>query len=333
MGNRLPVKGLMWLFLGALLLTLAVGCGGGGGGGTGSDYEGNRNAAVVSGDNAPVLAATAYDSRSLEASFGGIASLTDTPVVPAGAPEGRPVLLTLYRAFVRGITDMDMDSGTMAAATPIRSLNPDLSKIDGDCGGSYSIDLQLDNSSGVFSGTFIYADYCTEDTVIDGLVVVSGRMDPDTSKLDFIDFNFSSLSGARDGEGFRLDGSVRLTAIEATDTNQVSMDLLFEDLDSGETLWLKDFVVSVTDGNGYEEIAFSGRIYHPVHGYVDLSTEVPFRLEDGADNPSEGVLLLTGADNGKILMTVISESQYQVEADTDGDDTYDWGPQTYAWDS
>lgn len=330
MGNRQPVKGRIWLALGALLLTLAVGCGGGGGG-SGSGYEGNRDAAVVSGDNAPVLAATAYDSRSLEASFGGIASLTDSSAAPAAAPEGRPVLLTLYRALVRGIVDTDTDPGS-PAVMPARSLNPDLSKIDGECGGSYSIDLQLDQSSGTFSGTFTYADFCTEDTVIDGLVVVSGRMDPDSGTLDFIDFNFSSLSGARDGEGFLLDGSVRLTAIEATNTNQVSMDLLFEDLDSGETLWLKDFVVSVTDGDGYEEIAFSGRIYHPVHGYVDLSTEVPFRLEDGADNPSEGVLLLTGADNGKILMTVISESQYQVEADTDGDDTYDWGPQTYAWD-
>jgi hypothetical protein len=70
-----------------------------------------------------------------------------------------------------------------------------------------------------------------------------------------------------------------------------------------------------------------------VHGYVDLSTVVPFRLEDGADNPIEGVLLLTGADNGTILMTAISDSQYQVEADTDGDDDYDWGPETYDWDA
>jgi hypothetical protein len=324
----------MWLALGALFLTLVVGCGGGGGGGTGSGYEGNRDAAVVSGDNAPVLAATAYDSSSLEASFGGIASLTDAPAVPAAAPEGRPVLLTLYRALARGLAARDTDSGSLTE-TSARSViqGPGQGTIEGECGGTLDLNIPPDPGSGVFSGTFTYTDFCTEGTVIDGLVVVSGRMDPDTNKLDFIDFSFSSLSGARHGKGFRLDGSIRLTVLEATDTNQVSMDLLFEDLDSGETLWLKDFVVSVTDGDGYEEIAFSGRIYHPVHGYVDLSTEVPFRLEDGADNPSEGVLLLTGADNGKILMTVISESQYQVEADTDGDGTYDWGPETYAWDS
>jgi hypothetical protein len=30
-------------------------------------------------------------------------------------------------------------------------------------------------------------------------------------------------------------------------------------------------------------------------------------------------------------MTVLSNSQYQVEADLDGDETYDWGPETYDW--
>jgi hypothetical protein len=333
------------------LLALALGCGGGGGGG-GDDlgYAGNREAAVVSSDNARELAASAYDGSSLEGPFGGIASLTDSPATPAPAPSGRPVLLAVYRALVRGIVaadadaaadavaGADMDAGATAAATatPARSLDSVQGTVNGECGGSFSTDLQFDRNTGFISGAFTYADYCEADTLFNGRAVIRGRLDPDTGELDYIDFTISGLSGTRDGEGFRLDGSVRLTALEATNsntnTNQVRMDLLFEDLASGETLWLNGFVISVTEGEDYEEVAFSGRIYHSVHGYVDLSTEVPFRFEEDEDTPSEGVLLLTGADNGKILMTVISESHYQVEADTDGDDLYDWGPETCAWD-
>ena len=74
-----------------------------------------------------------------------------------------------------------------------------------------------------------------------------------------------------------------------------------------------------------------GRVYHPVHGYVDIETPTPFRTYSGDDNPSEGVMLLTGAEGAQIRLEAISNLQYEVTADLDGDGTFEWGPETHNW--
>jgi hypothetical protein len=132
-----------------------------------------------------------------------------------------------------------------------------------------------------------------------------------------------------------LDGSLTLRVNTDRDETSLNMDLLFEDTAAGESLWLNGFTLIVSDGiddgQAYETIAFRGRLYHSEFGYVDIRTDVAFRVDDGDDYPSEGILVLTGADDATIVMTVLSNTQYQVEADLDGDEAYDWGPETYDW--
>ena len=90
-------RGWAWLFAGSIVLLLIfAGCGGSSGGGGGADvnYQGNSEPAEITSDNAQELAASAYDSSSLEGPFGGIASLTESS--PSAATcSGRP---TRWRA-------------------------------------------------------------------------------------------------------------------------------------------------------------------------------------------------------------------------------------------
>jgi hypothetical protein len=331
MGNRPQIDWAILFILGGLLLTM--GCGGSGGG-DGLGYEGNREAAALSGDNAQVLAVSAYDSQTLEGPFGSVASLTDSTDPVPGAPKGRPTLLSVAQALTSAVHAARRGEG--GATTSARALEEDDLTINGSCGGEASFSIDIDNASGVFAGEFDFNEYCHDGTALQGHASFQGRVDPETDQLDYFSFSFSNLIGTADGQRFRLDGDLTLRVDAANDQTRLTMDLLLENSVAGETLWLHDFTLSVTDGvdqdGPYEAIAFSGRIYHPVHGYVDVHTDVAFRIEEGEESPSEGVLTLTGADDASVTMTALPDSQYQLEADLDGDGDYDWGPETYSWD-
>jgi hypothetical protein len=229
------------------------------------------------------------------------------------------------------------EAKTVSAASSVapRLLDPGTYTINGSCGGTATVNVEIEEAGGVFGGEFDFHDYCDDDTALNGRSTIQGRVDPDTDQLEYFTFRFSSLEGTANGKQFRLDGSLTLRVNAAGDETRLTLNLLYEDVASGESLWFKDFTLTVTegadDGQAYQAIAFSGRLYHPVHGYVDVRTDVPFRLEDEDDYPSEGILVLSGADQAAVLMTVISDTQYQVEADLDGDEIYEWGPVTYDW--
>jgi len=322
---------------GALLLVMAMGCGdsgGGSGGGGGLNYEGNREAADISEENAQALAASAYESRALGGPFGSIASLTDAGEPVLASPHGRPSMLAVARVLETVI--LEARRVELGDATSARALDEESYTINGDCGGRASFNIQIDENTGVFSGDFTFSDYCDDGTALQGQASFRGRVDPATEDLDYFIFSFDGLVGTIDGEDFSLKGDLTIRRNETRDRTTIIMDLICEDGTTGEALWINDFTITVTegvaDGQRYEAIEFSGRIYHSVHGYVDIRTDVAFRIENSDENPREGVLVLTGADGATVSMTVLSNTQYQVEADTDGDGTYDWGPESYGWD-
>jgi uncharacterized protein (DUF2141 family) len=92
----------------------------------------------------------------------------------------------------------------------------------------------------------------------------------------------------------------------------------------------------LTKASGYTDFTISGLYYDPDHGYVTVSTTTPFRLYAVNSNPSQGVLIIdgrTGIAGGstKARLTAISAGTYRVEADTNGDGSYDWNSGTLNW--
>lgn len=320
-------------FLAILLIgtiTLFTGCGsssGGSGGGGGSAYEGNRDAATITNSNSQTLAATAYDSASVEGPFGSIASVS-----PQGDSSsdvgGNPTMLAVSRALQVALIKADPAEAT-SAATNVRAAVTVNDTVPGSCGGSASFSIQADDNSGVFSGSFSFSSFCEDDTTLDGSASFSGRIDPDTEELEYFTFTFTSLTGTEDGESFRLNGELSITATGNSEV--VTMDLLFEDLTTDEIVWMRDIEITITEGLGYEDFEIEGRVYHPEHGYVEIETVTPFRTYSGEDNPSEGEMLLTGADQAQIRLEAISNIQYEVTADLDADGDFETGPETYNW--
>lgn len=92
----------------------------------------------------------------------------------------------------------------------------------------------------------------------------------------------------------------------------------------------------MTSASGYVSFTISGTYYDHDHGYVSVSTTTPFILYSGYDHPSQGVLIIdgrTGIAGGstKARLTAITASTYRVEADTNGDGSYDWNSGTVNW--
>ena len=94
--------------------------------------------------------------------------------------------------------------------------------------------------------------------------------------------------------------------------------------------------MNLTAGIDYLEFEVSGYYYDPDYGYVVISTSIPFVIYVGDYGPSVGVLVITGntgiaGGSTKARFLALSSMTYQVEADTNGDGTYDWNSGILYW--
>jgi hypothetical protein len=158
---------------------------------------------------------------------------------------------------------------------------------------------------------------------------LSGALDIATIDNDFPDFfnysfTFTNLSLDFPGidEAMTLNGT--FSANWAASPMLVSMSFVLRDNASMATYWLKDVLVSLAEGAGYTDITnMTGRYYEPVYGYVDISIGNTVHINDVDGWPSSGSFILTGANASKARLTYVNATQFMVDADTDGDGSYD----------
>ncbi|MEJ2423339.1 MAG: hypothetical protein P8101_02605 [Candidatus Thiodiazotropha sp.] len=84
---------------------------------------------------------------------------------------------------------------------------------------------------------------------------------------------------------------------------------------------LVDF--SITD-EGSAVYTVAGRIYDPVHGYIDVTTEVPFTLDCPGERPGVGRLNFTGANQTSGSIEYISCKEYVISTSDGVSTTYSW---------
>lgn len=191
--------------------------------------------------------------------------------------------------------------------------------------GSLSMSLTYDDSSGFFSGTATYSNYCENaDSCVSGDASFSGQLNTATLELNSAQFTFILLSGTENGATFQMSGSIGLSV--QSPSIQVMMSFVIAD--SSGTYKVDNLVFNITDFTTYAEVSIpSGRFYHPLHGYVDVTTPTPLRysITNGivADWPYQGSLEVDGANNTKALLTALSDSvtvtpQWQLQVDWDG---------------
>jgi hypothetical protein len=210
--------------------------------------------------------------------------------------------------------------------------------IAGDCGGNAQYAIQYNDAIGVFSGNLTFTNYCANGSTLSGIASFSGKVDVNTKKFQSFTLSLNNITTTSGNDSFTVIGSITYSFQASSIT--VTMDMLLRDNRTAKVCWVSNFtmilwVVTNVVPN-YVDFQVSGRYYHPDYGYVDISTPTSFRIYSGSQWPSQGILIVegkTGTAGGstKARSTVISSTNYQVEADTNGDATYEWNSGFLTW--
>jgi len=336
-------KFLKWAFL---MIWVAVfcsvlGCGGGSGGGDdgaggtsspGLTYSGVTTQAVVTRENARNLSSNAMDAGAGGAGFSGIAALGTAGNGEDG--RARPFIMGLAMVMESAVAKMDRQSA--AEQNPSSAVQSDADTYPGGCGGNYSYNIQVDTDTGVFSGVLVFNGYCDSGITLNGSTSFSGIVNVSLRQVESCTINFNSITGASDSESVTMGGQVYLAVSGAT--TMITMDMMVRDNTDGRVCKIENYQMDITDQGTYAEITLNGRYYDPDYGYLDLETTEAFLVSDANDYPHAGQLVLNG-ENGtaggptRARLTALSATECQVEADTDGDGTYDYDSGAVPWTS
>ena len=322
-------------WIGSLVVLLVAGCGGGGGDGAGGGgppvvYSGNSNAAVISGTNATKLVVNVF----------GIGS-GDTPAVMSGLsmqggsfPNSDSKALTDVAPILKRVSrhTLGRANGTSPARRAISGVAVDETEPCDGGNGSARITGNL-NVDGTGTLTTTFSNCLLDGNTVNGQTTMRvDRADLSIGEPTDFTISFPRLSVRGPGVSFDIGGSQRRQVDIATNTetdteNSVALDNL-----TGQ-MRMADNLVSVSM---YDNIRFpsssidsmTGRIYHSVHGFVDVDTPAPLHFASLTQEfPGSGQLLLTGSGNGSIRVTAVSTAGVATGAvlalDLDGNNTFE----------
>jgi hypothetical protein len=118
------------------------------------------------------------------------------------------------------------------------------------------------------------------------------------------------------------------------------MTFLLRDNRTGKVYSFVNCIMDAWDGDDtggeHTYATLTGRFFDPDHGYVDLTTPDPIKIYWDDKFPSAGILEADGANgtaggSTKARLTAISDTSCRVDADTNGDDTFDYSSGTMSW--
>ncbi len=317
------MKKIGWFSV-VLILTLSIGAGlmigcgsdGGDDGGTsgGISYTGLTTQVIIDENNAEDIAIRAYQGGSAGSAISGV------DAIQAGEDnqDGRSRTLILSRALENALYRVDIASIGDVAFSAMQPHTPE----QGNCGGSMSMSFTISvGDETAFNGNFNFNKYCEYGTTLSGSVSFSGEINLSTGEIMQFSMSFDALTVDSCIDSFTADGDIHMNSDGSADT--ITMDMLMRDNSTGKVYWVENYKMILTDGKDYIDINVSGKFYDPDYGYVVLSTDKTMRIYDGDDWISRGTLICTGDIGTMARLIVRSSGEYHVDADTDGDGTYD----------
>ena len=332
MKSLLSVKNLIIMVFLVVSLTACGGGGGGGGGGSSSgiSYTGITTLAEINENNAVDLSVNAYEGGQIGSTLpSGLGAVQEgNGDVDINVPMFHVVRVLEASLLKVDVISVSNDISLGAVVTVSETIY-------GDYGGSASMAIEADDQTGEFSGEFIFSNYSD-----DGIITMSGSTNffgvIDVESEEFVEFSFSfdSLTVISGNDSLTLDGDVSVDYAYPTGT--MTMTMLMKENNTNKVYKVEDYVYTEIEESAGVEAELSGKYYDPDYGYVTMSTTVPLIFYYDEDNPSDGVLMMTGktgsaGGNTKAILTILSSTSYQVEADTNGDGTYDWNSGVLYW--
>ena len=199
----------------------------------------------------------------------------------------------------------------------------------GTGGGNAQYTIQVDDVTGDFSGTITFNGYTSLATTMTGNFSFSGKVNVSTGTMQRFSLSTDSVSVIEGSKSYTAKMTFNYT-FSGTQV-AVDMDFVLRDSTTAKTYWVNNFNLTLWNRTSYIEFSTSGRYYNPDYGYIDVSTPTTFKINTTAQNPYDGILLVTGNSATKAKLTALSATTYKVEADTNGDGTYEWTSGTKNW--
>jgi uncharacterized repeat protein (TIGR01451 family) len=293
------------------------GDGGGGGGGTPVSYSGNTSAAVVSTTNASALTVNVVGGDTGTGVLGA-ASVSGS----VEAAEGRLEIARRLSRAARGTVQLPAPDAKVATAFQVDETVP----CDNGVGTSRTFGT-IDDVTFTGTLTIVYSNCLFGSDTLDG---------PATLRVDGFDGVFltdTTVSYTRiaiRGPGLSIDatGSLRTQLNVGANMETVTENLVTLNNLNGRTTKSENLVFTYTYDNLVAPSSFtaliSGRIYHSVHGYVDVTTNAPLDFDSLSQLfPGSGQFTLIGAAGSAVRAIALSATLTRLELDLDGNTVFD----------
>ena len=308
--------GLTSLVILGIVSILGTGGGGGGGGVVVDDgsYTGVTTQAQITEDNAVVLAVGAFNGLTTGVAIDILGAVKADNEFSKN-PFSLGLMPFIFEDIANNIKFKPLTTGVYLGAIPINDTMTGACNDDGTVDGSAIIDGSVDDTTGEFTLTVSFNDYCEFEggvaIVINGQANLSGTIDLSTIENEFPEFynytfTFTSLTleDFETGNSITINGS--LSANYAVTPMLITMSFILKDNTTMQTYWLRDVQIGITGAENYVDItSMTGRYYEPIYGYVEISLGDMVRIYDADNWPASGSINLTGAENTKALLAFV----------------------------
>ncbi len=330
--NFLKSKSLRMVsqFILVITCTMLIGYGcGGGDDSSGVSYTGATSPATIdNGETAKTLAKESFDGGDT----GGSLNLASSVQSGAGGAAKGQQLQRASKVIADAVRQVTIQEDSSVIVGNVITTNTE--SIPGSCGGSATFTAS-GNANNTISGSMSFNAYCEGDTEINGTVSFSLQYDPLTEEATSLTLSFSAVTSTSSTESITLSGTMAIDISSTTNSVSMSMSMLIQD-GTGKVYQVQGYTLAMTEGISDTSLTVSGTFFHPDHGSVTVSTEQEFVVNNTDDYPSSGILLVTG-DTGiaggatKARLVTVDSTSYYVEADTNGDGTYDYNSGNLPW--
>ena len=329
-----------WIAASLMATFLLGGCGGGGsdgGGGAGSvEYTGNTQAANITEANTNEIANETFTGSD-------VASATSNPTFTANTDNSRNSAFAVSKLLGH------VDSLSQAAKNRTsRNLadgltNPQLTyDISNTCpsGGTVRLFGEVDDVTRIGSLNVAYSDCSDGDVVVNGSATLrANAYNADIDEYTDAELIYDNLHVVGVDPSDRIDWQIGASLhVEQLYTDDLdpftiisTINLTLKENIGGAQYKYENYVTEVEFdqylARSTADVSVSGRLYHWIHGYVDVETTTSLHytsVEPLTYPVSGGPLIYTGESNKKIRLTPVSATLVNVAADTDGDDFYEY---------
>ena len=307
---------------------------GGSGDGSGISYEGETSQVLIDEGNANTVATNAYENgnsmRAMQGAggiFGAVSANGNDQII-------QPYSVALAQFVKDFLEQADLSEGSGNPSMAVVSYSESM---PGECGGSAAISGTVDDTTGSFNIRATFNSFCSYEDGLTGSVTANGTIE---------------MVGSIQEDPFSLQANVTLSQFEFTQSGTgvsataggtmsmtinstgaiITMSVVMKDKTLDKTYKVENLEISMSNmTSSSATFSMSGRFYDYDYGYVDIATTVDFQVDVSGNVPTEGTMVITGASNTKARLVAVDSATYRVEADTTGNDTYDYNSGTLTW--